>query len=284
MPIAPFSLSEIIIIQALQPDEEPTGKIVHDYVESLLQDCESEIGISLVQTASPDQFIAFVSSLVTLAASGAIPLLHVECLYFPDGNSLSWDDLYHVLEPLNRATRFNLVAVFSACHGAHSVGQIGAIDPAPFYFMIGPTSEVSPPEIMRGMFDFYRVLVQTSDLGLACAALQSTTLDAGSWFCTAAQGWFVEIVAGYLEEHCTEEATHKRISELRRLLLARGKDVGTGRLRRQLRELNSARLVDHFETFFMVDDLPENALRFEAAKTEIERYASDLRRVGRHVV
>jgi len=286
-------VSEIVIVQALDtPHEVATGQILHGYIEHLLSQNPVGLRLRFVEIEHAAQFVAFVSELAADAARGRIPLLHVEChgdeehgLQFANGSMLSWDELGRALEPLNRASRFNLITLFSACYGAHSVGQVEGVEPAPFWFMAAPTAVVDPGELMAGMRAFYRTLIETLDLGQAANALTACKLTHGAWYPVPAQQWYLRIVSGYLETHCTEDATMKRIAGLKLQGHAVGKDVGPGRLRRVLRAQNRTSFTGrYFDIFFMVNDLPENATRFQAVKVEVEASILALKKGGRHVL
>ena len=286
-------VSEIVIVQALDTlHDVATGRILADYIEPLLLQNPVGLRLRFVEIEHAKQFVELVSGLAADAARGRIPLLHVEChgdedhgLEFPNGSMLSWSELGSTLESLNRATRFNLVTVFSACYGAHSVGQAEAVEPAPFWFMAAPTSVADPAEIMAGMREFYRVLIETLDLGQASNALMACPLEQGRWYPVAAQIWFMRIAEGYFETLCTEEATMKRVADLLLRKPADGKDVGPGRLRRIMRQQNRTTLTGrYFDTFFMVSDFPENAARFHGVRVELEATLQTLRKAGRHVL
>ena len=110
-------------------------------------------------------------------------------------------------------------------------------------------------------------------------------LTHGAWYPVPAQEWYLRIVTGYFEAHCTELATSKRIAEMRLQKPVGAQDVGPGRLRRILRKQNSTSFTGrYFDIFFMVGDLPENAARFHGVKVEVEARIQALRRGGLHVL
>ncbi|MEP6504891.1 MAG: hypothetical protein ABJD97_16235, partial [Betaproteobacteria bacterium] len=81
------------------------------------------------------------------------------------------------------------------------------------------------------------------------------------------------------------DAITKRVIRLKQKALAAGKDIGPARIRRGLRKLNATNPTgSYFDAFFMIDDLPENALRFQEVKVEVEANIQALKKGGGYVL
>ena len=109
-----FTFSRIVIIQSLEPDEDETGTILSEFLAALGTATEfSNVPIEVINCGNARQFLEILNQLTQDAASGDIPLLHVEChgdaldgLEFENSSTLSWERVSAALLPLNIATQF----------------------------------------------------------------------------------------------------------------------------------------------------------------------------------
>lgn len=273
--------TKVVVIQSLSDEDPKTGKHVVEYINGL-EECN---GIAeLVECSSATQFLNHLRTLEEEIRGGKIPLLHVEChghldkgLFFADKSSLSWQELVTLLRKINQLTRFNLVAVFSACFGGYFLSHTGAIEASPFWAFVAPTSTVDDSEIMRGFRVFYSTLFHEKDVGKAAAALRREELSYGSWFGESAEKWFLRVVIGYVKTHCNAQATLTRTRIMYRTLRSSGVQTGIGRLKRTITQKNRAMIPVYFDRFFMTQEFPENKIRFAAAKRELENQISKLK-------
>ncbi|WP_143519187.1 hypothetical protein [Pseudomonas sp. QTF5] len=284
--LAGFTFNRIVIIQSLEPDEVETGKILSEYLTSLGTETESfNVPIEIISCSHANQFLEILHQLTQEAATGNIPLIHVEChgdqfegLEFENSSTLSWERVAAALLPLNIASRFNLLAVFSACFGAYFLGQMGAIQPCPCWCLVAPTKRVDVAEVLSGFRTFYYALFNDIDLGSATHAISKCRLSHGRWLSKPAEIWFENLVTGYIKEHCTKQAARKRAKIMFRQLKKNGTHRGIGALLRMLRNRNKTDLLDkYFETYFITKQIPENSKRFENSRKRVQTRLSELR-------
>lgn len=288
-----FMFSRVVVVESLERHEVKTGAKIADFVKSVsMAQC---LGISVEYTACEDvvTFESFVNELAAdVKATGRIPLLHVEChgdrstgLEFENGSQLSWTRLSQLLVGLNEATRFNLVAIFSACYGAHFVAQMGCLAPAPCFAMIAPSEDVYPDEILTGFRLFYADLLRTADAGQAVDAMLHLSLQKGAWFAMRAETWFEKIVTGYVESHCTKSEAKRRALQMYRQLRSSGAEADLGELRRKLVQSNRNELIGkYFECYFMAKTVTETAVRFRRVRRRIDLRLAQYRKTGRYAI
>ena len=291
--IAGFTFTKIVIIQSLEPDEVETGKILSDFLVALGTDTQTyNMPVETINCRHAGQFLEILHKLTKEAASGTIPLLHVEChgdqldgLEFENSSTLSWERVSEALLPLNIATQFNLLAVFSACFGAHFLGQMQAIHPAPCWCLVAPTERVDVSEVIGGFRTFYSALFNDNDMGSAVRAISQCSLSRGKWLSKPAELWFETLVTGYIKEHCNKKTAAKRAKEMFRTMKKNGKHRSTGAILRLLRNINRTDLLNkYFDIYFITQQIPENLQRFETARKRVEKKMAELRDTGLYVI
>lgn len=283
----------VVIIESLGPDRAGAGQYLSELVSSLVGEYGLSVDVSLIRCNGSVDFISELKKIENEAALGNCPILHVEChghpldgLEFLDGSSLEWSIVAGLLRPINAASRFNFLAVFSACFGGYFLGQMGAVYPAPCWCLIAPTKTVDGPEIFAGFRDFYSTLFASGDMGRAIKAISKHKLQRGRWLWEPAELWFETLVVGYLESFCTKAYARKRAKSIYRDLKRKRKpQLSIGASLRALRKNNRNILVDrYFETYFLIDSVPENSVRFNLVKKRVRSKLSDLRSSKKYVV
>ncbi|MBX3628007.1 MAG: hypothetical protein KF892_23565 [Rhizobacter sp.] len=288
---ANFGFTRIVIVESLESHEVKTGTEIANYIRGLEGAQRLNIPIEVQSCESAYQFKGLVASLAEEARSkGNYPLLHVEChgddkagLEFENGSLLSWEDLSTSLVELNKATRFNLMAIFSACYGAYFLSKLSSVEPAPCYAMLAPTEEIFPFEILDTLREFYRVLFLRSDAGVAVDVAMRKELESGRWLAQQSELWYERVSIGYIETHCTRAEMKARARRMYERLPGNGPRPPLSDLKRELQRLNRESLLGKFfERYFMTQDIPENIQRFRAAKLRMEQRIVQLRSTGRY--
>ncbi|UPT38867.1 hypothetical protein [Pseudomonas amygdali] len=287
-----FKYSKIVIIQSLEFDEVQTGDELLKVMAGLAYEDSSLPPVFVINCSSANSFLTELDRLIVEAESGSIPILHVEChgsmnegLEFENSSTLDWGRLSAALVRLNVATRFNLLAVFSACYGGEFLRQMEAIAPAPCWCLVAPTEEVAVDEVMRGFREFYSKLLLENDVGAAIRAISNCRLSEGRWLTTPAEYWYEKLVIGYLETHCIKPVARARAKEIRRTLKAEGKNHSVGSLLRLLQKRNRNSLVhDYFDTYFITSQLPENFDRFINVRNRINYKVDALRDTKKYLL
>lgn len=287
-----FTFNRIVIVQSLEPSDTETGEILSQFILGEQKIAGINLPIEVIKCGYAAEFIQIVQRLTTEAAAGNIPLLHVEChgdpkegLEFENGSTLSWESVASALLPLNIASGFNLLSVFSACFGAHFLGQMGAITAAPCWCLVAPTETVDPGEILGGFRAFYSALFRVKNMGSAVNAIARCKLSRGRWLSEFAEVWFETVVTGYVEAHCNKSAARERARKIYRKLKAQGQYKSIGALLRLLRERNRQDLLgEYFNTYFVTEKVLGNRQRFESARQRVIAKISRLRNTGRYIV
>lgn len=294
MPIGTgLRISRILIIESLEPHERRTGEEIADFINAFDGAAKTRLAAEYLACDNAPEFSRLIRTLASEAKrTGQIPLLHVEChggqhvgLEFRNGSLLSWPDLSDLLLELNVATRFNLVAVFSACYGVHFLSQVDSISPAPCFAMIAPTDSALDYELVSGFQTFYSALLSSNDAGVAADAMSRLSLKEGEWFSHLAEFWYERVTIGYVETHCNTSEMKQRALRMLQKLKSAGSNAELGKLKRELVQLNRRELTGKFfDTYFMTEAIPENSLRFSPVRERIEREIESLRKTGRYGV
>lgn len=287
-----FTFNRIVIIQSLESFETETGKILSEFILGEQEIAAINLPVEVISCGYVAEFLRIVQKLTSEAASGSIPLLHVEChgdpiqgLEFENGSMLSWEDVSGALLALNIASGFNLLSVFSACFGAHFLGQMGAITAAPCWCMVAPTKTVDPGEVLAGFRAFYTALFRVRDIGNAVNAIGRSRLSRGRWLSEFAEVWFQTVVTGYVKDYCNKLAALKRARKIYRQLKGNGQYESIGAILRLLRKRNRQSLVqEYFNVYFVTNQIPENITRFENARQRVKAELSKLRSTGQYII
>lgn len=287
-----FSFDKLVIIQSLGGTDILTGDILLSYISSICEEKDIGMPVELINCESGSEFLSIINGLVAEAKAGSIPLLHVEChgdpnsgLDFNDGSDLSWENVADALITLNVATRFNLMAVFSACFGFYFVERMGAIERAPCWCLVAPTSVVYEYEIMEAFRDFYKCLFVTRSVSLAFRSLSKYKLKQGRWICTVAEEWFEKLIVGYIERHCTIRAGDMRIKKYYRYAKSKGLRWSKGHIKRLFSQRNRHNFLNkYFDKYFLMREIPENSIRFKEARVRINKRLLELRSTKKYYI
>lgn len=286
-----FHLSRVVIIESLKPNEVKTGLVTADFVRSLDSVVTSGIPIEYHDCNGAGEFVKLLTGLITDAVrTSSVPLLHVEChgddltgLHFRDDSCVSWSELSDLLVSLNKATRFNLVSVFSACYGAYFSSRISTIDPSPCYAMLAPTDAVWPDEILGAFREFYTEFFSGGDAGRAMSTVSKHSLREGAWMPLLAESWYEHIITNYVQQECTMREMKVRALRTFKALQATGVATDIHSVKRGLIRGNRENLTGKFfELYFMVSDIPENGDRFHTAKSRLTSRIEEMRATGRY--
>jgi hypothetical protein len=282
-----FSFTKIAIIESLEPDDFKSGTELGNYLRGLQEDHPGVPNVDLTVVADRIEFLATIEALTVDAENdGEYPILQIEThgwanktgLPFPDGTSLSWDELAAALARLNKATGFNLVVCVAACFGGHFIGALRPTDPSPCFALIGPTHETDGSELLRSFRALYRTLLLTLDANAALKALHEHRLNEGGFLTTTAEDWFFKLSDGYLRTHCTKERLKERGKAIVAELREEGKTLNSAaqsRISGIGEELAFSFLDRRFPSFFMTDAIPENRERFSNSLFEARRRAQE---------
>ena len=137
------------------------------------------------------------------------PLLHIEAHGNIDGieicigDFLRWLDFKRELVDINQAGRMHLLVLLAACQGVWLMQNIQPPDRAPFATMIGPSRDVSGPEIEKGCLAFYETLFARHDVGAALRTMNDAT-GYGTFEAVTSEAAFRAVWRAYLAETTDE--------------------------------------------------------------------------------
>jgi hypothetical protein len=288
-----FDFNKILIIQSLEPHETPTGKINFDFLKDEILQSNRKINVELIECDSKNDFIKILEQLEKNAKLGEKPFIHVEChgskkegLEFANGSTLPWELLAEHMRNINIASRFNLTAVFSACFGGYFLKEMNIIKAAPCYAIIAPQDEITPSDCLAVFRIFYRILMETLDMGEAIMKVSEKYFDQGRWFGQLAETWFEYIAMDYLEKQCSNKRARIRAEQIQKEILLSGKKPPSMKAMLEiLRKQNSNAIIDgFFNTFYITREIPENKVRFYNVAKRMSSNLNKLRAQGKHII
>jgi hypothetical protein len=267
-----FKLSKLVIIQGLNSDDEKTGTQLRRYINRLRIKNPNVPPVEMFKVKSAQEFLTAVHELTRNAELyNEHPALQIEThglrdrkgLGFPDGSSLCWHEMAPSLAALNKATNFNLLVCMSACFGVHSLSFVHPHEPSPCYVLIGPSHEAYPKELLGGFKAFYEELLTTLDCSAAVEKLRSNKMIEGDFTSVTAAEWFFKLADGYLRNLCTKEVLQVRASKIVEQYEREGSTRDFGSVERLGHDFANSFLDRTYETFFMLNDIAENRIRFK---------------------
>lgn len=273
-----ITFNAVCIVESLPPNEAPTGRILHEYIQTQLADGNLPV-TSLYSTCSGvHNFRDIVASLVEKASrNGLLPILHIEAhgspnegLYFADDSFLSWQDFCDLITPLNRATGFRLVVVIAACFGADLLSGVRLSAAAPCFAFIAPSDEIDPGEVMNSFRTLYRTMFVTLDAHETFQAMNKARLETGGMIIFTAQYWFDLLMSRYLIENATPSGIKEFAMRHYRIAKAAGGVADMTALKRHYRAELPIIVRAYFESYFLFKEVPGNSVRFEPLWREIE--------------
>ena len=289
-----LKFNHVIIVESLRPYDEKTGTQLHKFISELPSVRALEIPVSLEQITSSTHFHHLIREMVKSAREdGLLPVLHVEChgddeeLQFTDGSTMSYIQLSRLLLQLNRATNLNVVAGFAACSGGFFLREMNLLRRCPVRLMVGPSDEIDYPTLLEGFKIFYQTMFDTVSIANAEKRLKAVPLHIGTWIVQTAEAWYFQVAGAHLIQQCSKVALKERAAEVHRkkLLMPGGSGWSVQETYRRMTIHTRRMLLDkYFRRFFMVNAVPSNEKRFEAAKHGVAHLMLKLRRKGTHAV
>jgi len=277
--MADFAFDRVVVLQSLQPHEFKSGTELKLYLEGLSEDSSHPIPIELYEFSD---LIGFKQQLLVLRnsiESGQHPILHLEMhgladasgLVFSDNSKITWSDLQPILAELNMASGLNLLVCVATCFGGHSLSMVNPTSPSPCFAIIGPIKSISGPELLQAFRGFYRILFESLDAKLALKELLGSRILESGFIGRSSEEWYLYLAKRFLEGYCKNHETGQELDAAdsdKEDLNALGFFGGRDQLNREKYRNFTSQI---FNRFFMVDDIPDCAQRFESTRLEAER-------------
>jgi len=197
--------SRIVIIQSLPHGESPTGRQLREGIESTAM-FKHGIPVEFIETRTAKDFWRALEDIqTTIEKTMHYPVLHLEChglsdktgLSLSDGTPILWVELKTVLTRLNQATRCNLFVTLAACHGAMLFETLDVYARAPCWGLMGPSGEVSPPDLVGSYSAFFLELLQSGDAVAALSSLRKSPECKANYFIFTAEDIFQKVFQLY---------------------------------------------------------------------------------------
>ena len=268
---ATVRVSNVWIIEWLSPNEKPTGRLLHEWMNSLRP------GWSAYSMCTTKQEVILAVERATNRAkqSAMVPVLHLEAhgnefgLAPSNANNaefLSWDELTEPLQELNVATRCNLIVFVAACIGFAGILALTRGPKAPAVALVGPIATIESDQLLGGTKEFYRRWMQgNTELEeiVASASEQSGTGIIFEYEPVATLAFESMIEHQIISMRPREQRL--RIERFRQRMLAETQ-FSAAEIEHRLKFLPSTpsavQLQQIWDEMFMIDLYPENRERF----------------------
>jgi hypothetical protein len=279
----PLEFSNLFIIESLDDRDFKSGRQLFNELWNPEQESKWFSRISFTTVESAKEFLKYVEDLTIWTKKTQLrPWLHLEChasaisgLYFSNGSELGWDELCEILRPLNQASNFNLMFGASACYGSHIAQAIKLDQPAPCYGAIGPTHDISPSDLLGHFRDFYRVALTSMNLDDAIETWQKRTMSEGMMAVIFAEQWWTDILFDLIRDAASPSKFSESVRTTFKRLKAAQIDARLGKVKRAHISNFSDQIFRSFDSYFLIDSIPESAQRFLYIKEALRKSLAD---------
>ena len=273
----------VLILDSIPEGELNTARKLAEDLETIASAKPGTPGIKLIPIKFVNDFIKCFSQLVhEIKKTGSYPLIHLEAhgctdgLQLADKSQISWKYFKEILVPINISMELNLMLVLGSCHGGTFVTCMDPDDRAPFWGLIGPTSELNVGQIEKDFRLFYTTLFNTLSPYEALIAF-NRNIPENRYYIKTAEEFFYEVWKAYLKNHGSK-------NQLKKLAQRKRKQLKTERvyplpsineLKREVIGLQY-RIFDQFrDKYFMYDLFPNHKNRFPITYKEAKRKAAE---------
>ena len=275
MESANYVFTSIHILESLKESDGEPGAKLHARLAAL-QKPSPIIPVYYYQAVDTEQFFLTLDRVYTIeSAARGSPILHFEVHGGPEGFQLrddsivTWDIFSERLWRFNLASQFNLLAVFSCCDGLHQIDALSTDKPCPFATLVGCEGKLSTQELLNGFQCFYAELMASGQAQRALTALQAQILQSTARFrFFSAEYAFLRVASRVLSDNANPVTFEREARFIRtfvqRLFARRGirQSVSLRDAQDAVRASQRSTLPQFFETFFAIDQIPGNRVRF----------------------
>lgn len=241
----------VVIIESLRDDERKTGQLLRNDLELIALSLGDRFAVRYAIAQSAGELGSLLIELREfVVASGGIGLcLHIEChgdkegIQLADRSRMSWDRLRPLLADIHRASRMNLIFWLASCYGGYFVLACRYHETVPFTVLVGPGNKIDPSTLLAFTCTFYTELFRTRDVTDALTVAGAVRPEI-SYINFSAVGVF-------------------RIALAARIKGARPE------LRAPIRAVEEPQFDQWRNTFFALDEYPQNADRFAITYAEV---------------
>jgi hypothetical protein len=229
-----FANNAVFVIDLLGPNTMQTARRLSEDLDPLKMPDGSPY-CHYNKVSSVVELKALLTWIETHCHQGLRPIIHFEAhgsqndglQIGASSEWISWAEISEQLLSINNITKNNLGVVMASCFGFYAISSITIKRPAPFYFLIGSTTEVSAGYIQENMVGFYRELFDQRSLDDVMAHVESQFQQFHS------EKFFCITFGKYLKQKCVGSEASRRVENM----ISNVFESGVPRSRENLREL-----------------------------------------------
>ncbi|MHC1789904.1 hypothetical protein [Solidesulfovibrio sp.] len=240
--------------------------ISHELPE--LQEKVPHISFKEFETNSLEEMNAALDFIAYEVKSGdSLPLLQFD-MHGWEGHFLtkshdviSFEDIAEKLSDINRLSKFNLLLFIASCEGGSFISEINPTKPSPCWGVVSSTQKFKECDASNFIEVYKKAIFEERDWRFV--DVLNDGVSPGTVFSVfSAENIFKTVFRMYIENYMGEENIFQRAASIQS---ARGRgyiDIGElSRMQKTLSDIETP-FYQYKKTFFMYDDMPENAKRF----------------------
>ena len=280
-----FEFNKVYVIESLDASKEKlTGKELY---EDLLRWKEYQIADFKAEYISVINKTDFFKSLENIkedcTTKGHYPILHFEIhgssdttgMVLTTGELVTWNELYQAVVAINSIIGNNLFITLAVCHGGFLIQIIKIDNPSPYWGFIGSFREIQVSDLLIRYNEFYNAFLRNFNLNEAIVELHKANPSVPSnYHFINSEETFKNIYKKYFNEKFSAGQINLRFEDS---LKKSNWDIKDNKIKNQLKLKFKTELwktkKDYFEkhkrTFFMLDNFPENEIRFQVKYDEL---------------
>lgn len=272
----PFDFNKIYVIESLGSNEK-TGQELYNSVIRWFEDHRG-IRTEFNQVENKEELISVLEQIASDCNSNELnPLIHLEIHGLNDKSglalvedSISWGELAFYLRKINKASNWNLNLTMAVFYGNYFLGSLSPTEPSPVAGFVGSFEEIFEHDFVPRFDEFYTKLRETLNLDEAIRAMMNQNQQFENGFAYIdARRIFTDVYNSYLQEQFSDEVLWERF-----VRACNEKSISAEiEMFQPFVELclgSRERIFNrHKNTFFMIDEFPENEGRFPISLNEV---------------
>ena len=236
------------------------------------------LSTAVITVESADEFRCAMNHIRERAAGGERPVIHFEIhgtgdkdgLYIKNGDIIKWPEVLQCISDINYSSGCNLLVSFAVCFGQYLAQFINAARKMPFCISLGSYEILYEDDLKVRFFAFYKELLTSFNIDKAYQALIDAQRDMPSnYVLIKSDVLFAHVIKSYLETQCTRTALKLRAESEMAANPARFGNFTKEQKRQFIKDFRRCEREHHeqyyqesIESYFMLNEHPENRKRF----------------------
>jgi hypothetical protein len=282
-----FNFNRIYVIESLDSSDKLTGKELYDDLLQWQEHKFKELKADYFPIKNKIDFFDRLNKIKKECIEKRYsPILHLEIHGADDKTGLvlqskelvTWNELYKYLVEINVSVGNNLFITLAVCHGAHLMQIIRIDKPAPFYGFVGSFDTITVSDLLLRYNEFYSEFFSSLSLNKAMERLhEANPVVPSTYRIISSEETFATVYNGYIIKQLSSEGIEKRKKQV-----IRDENLTfSNRAERRRFERDFAKKIEvtkeqyykeHSNIFFMFEEYPENAKRFNVPNSFKEFY------------